>query len=561
MEYKGGGSVAGINNIVGAYSTNPKRVASKLSFEVGQVFSARISAVSEQNMELILKLLDGWQFPAKLQQPLNFVPDGLAKFQVEGFKDGKLQIKLVNLKDDSEEINKDSLEDLLLENNIDVGKEDYETLKKMIKHNMPLSRENISKVKTIIDFKNKILSDSSEEDNFILKYTSNKNIDINNEQGKNIQRILKGFFSELKGLSEDDIFTMLENNIEFTEENIKSFKKLVNEDSIIYKEVKSIQEKADGREVNKQPAEVEVNKTALNSNQERNNYKLTEEKRNEAHSLLKVLESDIKQGNISKEDLKLYESLKKLIEDDGSAASNIKLEEVTHGKTERLIPGYEGDKVDEEIVNQNDKPPVQEPKHYEDKLKSAMKMEKGEMEAVVKEQLSSKIEDMKTVIKNVLKEEMDGSSETFSKILGSIKENINDFKVFNSLSNQYYFMDIPINLNKDEYPCKLIIKDDRKSGKKIDSKNVSLVVSVKTVNIGIVDAYVKVREQNMSIDIKCEESSINVLSSGKNIILSELRQLGYNAFIDIEKKQAEATISNCSDFFEDSGINSINTRV
>jgi hypothetical protein len=88
-----------------------------------------------------------------------------------------------------------------------------------------------------------------------------------------------------------------------------------------------------------------------------------------------------------------------------------------------------------------------------------------------------------------------------------------------------------------------------------------LVVSVKTVNIGTVDAYVKVRERSMNIDIKCEESSIKLLDSGKNIILNELRELGYSAFIDVTKKQAEVNLPNCSDFFDDSGINSINIRV
>ncbi|MBL4936813.1 hypothetical protein JK636_13710 [Clostridium sp. YIM B02515] len=554
MEYEGGGSVAGINSIIGAYNINPKRVSSKLSFEIGQVFTARVAAISEQNKELILKLLDGWQFPAKLQRPLDFVPDGLVRFQVKGFKDGKLQIKLVNLKDENEDINKDTLEDLLLESNIDISKEDYDTLKKMIKHNMPLTRENISKVKTIIDFKNKILSDSSEEDKFILKYTSNKNIDINSEKGKNVQNILKGFFDELKNLSEDDIFTMLENNIDINEDNIKSFKKLVNENSVVYKEVKNIAQKASGLEVTKKMA-VSDNETVKENTflAESNDKKIIEQK-DKVYSILKVLEADMEEGNLSSENIKLYEDLKKIMSDDVDKKQNTDTKEVP-------IKKPEGDSTAAEDDVNNIKIQDNEIKHTEIKHKNNVNSNRSEIEAEVKQQLSDKTEEIKTIIKNLLKEDMEADSETFSKVFASIKENINDFKVFNSLSNQYYYMDIPINLRKEEYPCRLIIKDDRKSGKKIDSKNVSLVVSVKTVNIGTVDAYVKVRERSMNIDIKCEESSIKLLDSGKNIILNELRELGYNAFIDVTEKQAEVNLSNCSDFFDDSGINSINIRV
>lgn len=555
MEYEGGGSVAGISNIIGAYNINPKRVSSKLSFEIGQVFTARVAAISEQNKELILKLLDGWQFPAKLQRPLDFVPDGLARFQVEGFKDGKLQIKLVNLKDENEDINKDTLEDLLLESNIDVSKEDYDTLKKMIKHNMPLTRENISKVKTIIDFKNKILSDSSEEDKFILKYTENKNIDLNSEKGKSVQNILKGFFAELKNLSEDDIFTMLENNIDINEDNIKSFKKLISEDSVVYKEVKNIATKGSGIEAAKRDMAVLDNETVKENTflAEGNDKKIIEQK-DKVYSILKVLEADMEEGNLSPENIKLYEDLKKVVSEDVNKNQNTDTKEVPLKKPE-------GDSIAAEDEGKNIRSQDNDIKQTEIKHKNIVNSNRSEIEAEVKQQLSDKTEEIKTIIKNLLKEDMEADSETFSKVFASIKENINDFKVFNSLSNQYYYMDIPINLRKEEYPCRLIIKDDRKSGKKIDSKNVSLVVSVKTVNIGTVDAYVKVRERSMNIDIKCEGSSIKLLDSGKNIILNELRELGYNAFIDVTEKQVEANLSNCSDFFDDNGINSINIRV
>jgi hypothetical protein len=425
--------MAGINNIAGSYNINPKRVSSKLSFEVGQVFSARVIGTSDENKNIMLRLMEGWQFPAELEKSLEFIPQGLIKFQVEGFQEGKLQLKIIN--DKQKDKNKTSLEDLILDNNMNVNKEDIEILKNMIKHNMPLTKENIAHIKSVLGFKNKIFNESSEEDKFISRYAAGKNIDLNSEEGKDIEKSLKGFFRELKGMPVDDIFTMLENGLELNEENIKSFNKLVYEDSILYEDLKSL--------------EKELNISSYNQ----------------------------------------------------------------------------------------------------------------DVEIELKEQLSHKLEELKAIIKNAIKQTESMDSEGYKKIFELLKGNINDIKVFNTISNQYYYMDIPVQLNSNEYGCKLMIKDDRKSGKRIDSKNVSLVISVNTVNIGIIDSYIKVREHNMNIDLRCEEQWIKLLSQGKNIILKEIANLGYNVFVNINKREKAATLSNCQEFFQDSSLESINIRV
>lgn len=429
--------MAGIGNIIGAYNINPKRVSSKLTFEVGQIFSAKIVSPNELNKELILKLLDGWQFPAKLEKPLDFAPEGLVNFQVEGFKDGKLQIKIVNNNQEKEIEQKGSLKALLDEINIDADKEDLNIFEKMIKHNMPITKENISKIKTILDFKERIAENPQKEDSFIKKYIQSKGIDDNSAKAGKMEKLLKGFLGGLKNISEDEIFTMLENDIDLTEDNIKSFLKIFNgEDSYIYKKLNSLKDI-----FTKQLSE---NKTS-----------------NENNNLIEVIES--------------------------------------------------------------------------------------------------RIHEMKSIIKNLI--EKDNSEEGYNKIIQELKENINDFKVYNSVSNQYYYLDIPLDTYKSQYSCKLLIKDDRKSGKKIDSKNVSLVVSVKADTIGTVDAYIKVKEENMNVEIKCHKQWIKILSEGKNKLLNELSESYNNVFININERKAEANLVNCSDFFEDNNLGSINIRV
>ncbi|MCM8711072.1 hypothetical protein M2651_08530 [Clostridium sp. SYSU_GA19001] len=433
--------MAGIGSIIGSYNINPKRVSSKLSFEIGQIFQAKIISASEFNKDIVLRLSDGWQFPASLLKSMDFIPEGLIKFQVEGFKDGKIQLRIVNDTKEDVKSKDSSIEDLILENNIEVSKDDIDILKKMVKHNMPLTKENISRVKTILDFKHRITVDINEEEIFIGKYVNSKGIDIDSTKGKKIEEVLKGFFNALKSISTDDILTMLENNIDLTEENIKSFVKVFKEDATIYRELK-----------------------------------------------------------IASKDISLEKSI-------------------------------------EQMLDNND------------------------VEVVIKEQLKNKTEEMKNIIKNLMEIEGDLTLETYDKVIQSLKEFCNDFKVFNSVNNNYYYLDIPVNINKDEYECKLLIKDNRKSGKKIDSKNVSLVLSVKTVNIGVVDAYIKVREQNMNVDIKCDEEWIKIFNLGKYKLLNELSMLKYNVFLNIDKRVTEANLVNCSNFFEDSTLNNINIRV
>ena len=51
--------MAGIHNIGNVYSSNSKKISSKLSFDVGEKFKGKIIKAGEGN-EVVVKLLDGW---------------------------------------------------------------------------------------------------------------------------------------------------------------------------------------------------------------------------------------------------------------------------------------------------------------------------------------------------------------------------------------------------------------------------------------------------------------------------------------------------------------------
>src|SRR3712207_6213145 len=148
----------------------------------------------------------------------------------------------------------------------------------------------------------------------------------------------------------------------------------------------------------------------------------------------------------------------------------------------------------------------------------------------------------------------------YTTLFRSIRQDMNDFKVFNTLSDQYYYMDIPINVNKDEYECKLVIKDERKKGKKIDSKNVKIATSVKTVNMGVIDAFISINNKIMNIDLKSNKKWMSILDGKKQGVLNALKSTGYNVYMSVSEREEEFNISTCSKFFQDNGTSAIDIK-
>ncbi|BDR85560.1 hypothetical protein [Clostridium tetani] len=508
--------MAGILNVNDAYNINLKRITNKLSFQIGEVFLARVMSLGEENEDILLRLLDGWQFPAQLKEHLDFQPTGLIRFKVEGFKDGKLQLMILDARDPEEKLKEDSIEGALRRENIDLDKKDYTLLEKMVKHNMPLTKENISNIKNLTEMINRFSKNGEEANSFIEKYIESRNISIDSKEGEFIKNTLKGFFKELSTLGEDDILTMLENGLDITEDNIKSFNSLCKESSLynklrgledILKESKVLSQNIqDGKEILKN-----------NTNLEQN-----------------ILEKKVISDNISKD---TSESKDKIIDNKNEFIGEKEITNIKEKEIETLSKG-------------NTK------KIIEDGKNTLYRKEE-----IVKEQINSKIEDMKSILKDLLDSKTHYRLNDHEKLFGLMKQELNDFKVFNTLSNQYYYLDLPVNVNKDEYECKLIIKDERKKGKKIDKQNVKIATSIKTINMGIVDAFIGINKNVINVDIKAEELWINILKFKKQQLLNALEDKGYNVYMNVSKKEEDFNLSNCSDFFEDKNINAIDLKV
>ena len=634
----------GVWNINNGYNVNSKKVSSKLTFEVGERFAGRVVEKGE-GKDITIKLSDGWQFIAELDGNVDLNALKLVKFQVDGFENGKLKLKLVQSEDKDEVTGDENFQDVIEKEGL--SKEDIDVLKNMVKHNIPLTRDNINQIKGLIQFNEKMNADPKEIDAFIKTYLQSKGIDSNSSDGQVIKEMLTKFLDEYKSMSSDDILAFIENNLDFSEENIESFNKLFKGDSSIEQIIKNINDSLNSLEkfdntsnsnidkvmnnksLNKEPELVKNNINAVKalvSKTYNENDPLT--KRINVLDVLKTLtgsersETELAQKNASKEissseettlPSSLIEKLDnkeivKLIKDTmgNDLTNNINpktqaerlVESANKSKLEDLLSNIEGREVkltDSEFKAFNEmlnnklegKDGIQGNafKDISTKVNTSNNIQNKEVEInaikenledmdfddiLLKNKLSTKdsvhiemkekIDNVRDIVKNLISH-TELKADGYEKIMSLIKNNINDIKVFNSISNEYYYLNVPITANSQEYPCKLIIKDNRKDGKKIDKTNAKMIVSVKTINLGEVDGYLTMRDKRIDVNLKCESDFTSVLNKNKSKLVDGLSTLGLFVNISVSAKEKPVDIVNCRNFFNDLTISTIDIKV
>lgn len=795
--------MAGIWNISGSTNVEQKKITGKLSFDIGDVFMAKIIDKNDSGQMVEIKTADGWKFQARLDKPLEQLPDGLVRFQVQGMENGVLTLRLSEKPDSNSRKIEQDIENILKELNIDFTKDDLSLFMKMIKFNMPLTKENIAEIKSLIDFQGKIKENGEEEQSFIQKYLSKNNIDPDSEEGQNAEATLKDFFTALKSLSHEDILTLRENGIELTKDNIDSFKRIMDNNNVIYDDVKELSSSIEKQSEDYSGKGSEpVNNTAIKniiSLMENNGEKLSEdisvnikdivssfienkynqslnpaENKNPGEKNVSLnsdfisrisekidnIVSDLVDKNMEelKADLIIKttassesaadsdtlsapeqfsepEQITRTMENPEQIASaaataavqessgiteseeitepseilksintftqNLKadmikeLSSISEGisqeipvktdnspaaKAEKIImlsstlADRISDSIDKSVNNYLMKPDnaahikqdvprnILIRSYIEDLLNKAFNNVKEfdksdaviadkftglkngilnkvhnflefsylirdkddaseeiaaageklknnigetaekEMGSVqlkdsieniideliknitdtiddsrqddpgiikntresienVKKEFIEKNRELITDIKDFIQQKSGLKPEQYNKIVEQMRSNINDFRVYNSLSNNYYLLDLPINVSDKQYDCRLMIKDDRKNGKKIDSRDVKFVVSVGTLNMGTIDAFINVKNDNLKIDVKSESKWIRLLNSGRNKLVESLKIMGYNVYLTFSESKTPADLPECREFFNDFSLSILDTKV
>ena len=803
--------MAGIWNVNNIYNSSQKKVSGKLTFQVGETLAAKVVSLSSDGKSVLVRTIDGWQFPAVLEEPLEQIPDTLLRLQVEGYEDGKVKLKILPNAHHQDIGEQEPF--AVIANNNNLSTEDKELLKAMATFSMPLNRQNISKIKSLANFLEKIKDSDEEITQFITKYLASNNIDQISEKGREVTNTLKNFLKELKSLTLEDLLFMEEVGVDLTEENITSFKKVFKEAQGLEKSLETFTKEikdfkgmrintpvgnsgelplaatdSDFKQQNHRSVDISsypseaitkqdasnvedynygsvkdiINKENILGNKEFLKDKLlgmitrafdikggkdellfkneavdkmidqvvndlkpfinssdtnqvdeaAEKLMRDTPSLNKLVEPEeinlklkniesVIRAELSAEkkiaaatedyrntmkteildrlskggkiaagssgffpksdaiqeklenmlqnmkplmgigDNQVSESVKAFIEDNpmieifieperirtklenisqvvrekisSSQEVNIAIKDLkdfiiseTEGKLSQFYDfenqGWDmlqinslveevSDKIVEQLVQLRtsednksinevirtvfkENPEVEmflEPEEVktvlqhlmrkDEKLSSHRENNVDNSSSHIIEEINNKLDDIKSMIRSIVETKSELGKEAWNSIINNLKANLNDIKIFNSISGQYYYLDVPIKVLNDEYPCKLIVKDDRESGKRIDSNNVRMAVSISTVNIGVVDAYITVQEKNMKIDFKCDERWVKIIDMAKQKLWKLLDTSVYNISISVQKKEKEMSIANAREFFESSRNLNINAMV
>lgn len=676
----------GVFNVGNSYNTNNKRISSKLTFDSGEKFSGKIIKKDDKN-EVTIKLIDGWEFSAQIDGDIEGLENGLQRFQVEGFVDGKLKLKVIAKNIKGDELAQGEFNDIISSSGL--SKEDVVLLKSMLKFDIPLTKENIREIKGLIQFLDKIQANPKEIDEFISKYLMGKGIPQNSEEGIKINNVLKEFLGEFKTLSYEDILLFIENDMEFNKENIKGYNNLFKGKENLIKVLDNISNSipelndfskknmlennlkqsikgldtstispksidVDGQNIEEQriskiPQYINGQETSANNKLANDVYQKSDTGNSKVSilSLLKsisgksedLLNTSLKEiltsrrmdftssefdrvfnliNTMKPEELinKLKETISefneigaKNIVDDFSDYLNktnnetlgvrealdfskgqlekvlssimgkgitlteeefLKLKDVINLKNQGIIDNEVpqdqiGNDLAKDILtkdsiiglnsNNIDKVNINENNIINKNLTTSIPTKE-----LVEASLNKGAEGSKEIIKDLISN-LKSESLISEKILDIIKNNINDIKVFNKISSEYYYADIPVNIREREYPCKIIVKDNRKEGKKIDSTNVKMVVTVETKNLGTVDGYMQVLDKKINIELKCEEKFVKIIDMTKSKLVNNIENMGFLVNVKVSKKENEVSLTTCRDFFSSNAGISLDRRV
>lgn len=639
-----------INNIstftYGKYITTEKvSFRGGYEFNQGDTLKGRVIKEDSQSNKVTIKLTNGMEIEAELQGEVD-LKGGLLNFEVAELKDNMLFLKLTanNTEIINEEIAKESIDEIMnfiLKEGL--KKEDYNMLKAMVKYNIPLTRENITTVKSIMEFSDKMNNNPVEIKNFINSYLNSRDIAANSKEGVYVSQKLYEFFEAFSKTDLQEVLLFLENDIEFTKENLESFNKLFNNENAMEKVINEVNEKLGNaiaiedntlnREILEKTLNQEYSKDVIeyknNSNNDINDMKevndIKEIKNINDIKDIKDIKNindikDIKDNSINnisilsksstgktiqatlikesskdniindgvksdffmeddvKEIIKVLKNENKSMVNENKSELNINKEVLREsilkhtGKEVRLNDAEA--KLLEVIINKDEikDKEINFIKNLFNSVESRQKGEEKELKSNdirenifniskdLSKNITEKSEGAKEVIRNIISN-LKESDENSSQILNIMKNSINDLKLFNKINDQYYCLDVPINFKENEYPCKLIIKDDRKEGKSIDSSNFKVAISVKTVKLGTVDALLNVKNRNIDLQLKCDKSVMNLFVISKEKLKEIVESSGFSTKIEIVERTEELQLSSCREFFNDNNIAAVDITV
>lgn len=590
---------------------------SKLTFKKGDSFSARILRLDGNSKDVVIKLLDGRVFPAKVEGEISQdkLDNYLYKFELRGFSGGKFELGIVeanlieNVNGAGEDGVRDPLMDELLKNlDFPISKEDVPILKAMLKNNIPLTEENLLEIKGLNAFSEKAgtVEGQKQIEDFVNKFIEAKGININGYRGQTMKDVLKSFFNEIANFSKDDVLMMKSLGIKLTAEDVRAFAKVTSANYNVESEIKNtidlIDKHIDGNNVKAEESVKDENLVTLLGNEESS---AIAQKKDAGKNLFESHSKEVenpKENTVNIEDPKNDAGIKDEgavnaqksegkdvingvnIDEGNSSSKATDAENDTVAKTpDKEVDPDKADNIDDKAVNNRGDKVADKTNNIakdgeevkSDSGKNFVNHEVSEgkvsdkgknilIKSMLAEGIKTEIKERLSMLKENIIELMksqEKSPQVFEGISRLIENKFQEFKMFNSINDNYYMLNLPINNKDDEYGCKMIIKDDRSKGKKIDSENIKIAASVDTVHMDIVDAFITVNKSRADIEIVSSKVFTGILNRYKDNLMKDLYSNRYVFNIRITERKKEFSFVNCREFFEDTDFSTINTRV
>lgn len=580
-----------INNI-SAFTYGKYMRTEKITFKgsselkLGDTLKGVVIKQDSEGNNVTIKLTNGMEIDAELQGEVD-LKGGILNFEVIDLKDNTLFLKLASnnkevIKEQGGNEGIDEIMNFILKEGL--KKEDYNMLKAMVKYNIPLTRENITTVKSVLEFSGKMNNNPEEIKSFINTYLNSRDIVVNSREGLQIAQKLYEFFKAFSQADLQEVLLFLENNIEFTKENLDSFNKLFNSENTMEKVIDAVNEEIgkaiaiEDELLSENTVEQSLKQITLkNGDEYTGKGQGTEVGKTIMATLVKessksqsindnIVRDIIKNHSITDDDAK--EIIKLMRNDSNYVMSKETLKEniLKHTGREVVLNDVEAKSleaiINKEVIKDKD---INFIKNLFNNIESkqisvAKELESNEIRENIfnisknlAKNVTEKSEGAKEVIRNIISNLKEGNGNS-AQILNIMKSSINDLKLFNKINDQYYCLDVPVNFKENEYPCKLIIKDDRKDGKVIDSTNFKVAVSVKTKKLGTVDAFLNVRNRNIDIQLKCDKSVMNLFVISKDKLKDIVESSGFSTKIEVIERTEKLQLLSCREFFNDNNI-------
>lgn len=418
----------------------------------------------------------------------------------------------------------------------------------MVSHSIPLTRDNINKIRSVLQFNEKVNFDPDEVNKFIEKYVAGKNIDINSSEGRKIQDTLTKFFEQFKNMSEDDIFMFIENNIDFSTENIESFNKLFKGNSSIEKILMDIQEKLNNIDLDKDFIESINSKISMLDKQETQNVNKGFVD-TASQSLASKIYADNNPMNTKVDVLDLLKTLASNNSEESKSMSNVNQDNISENINKSLA-----DKL-------QDKSFFNEVKSIIGNINTSEEIPKTQASSLIESTNKAKIEDLlsrtegrevklsddeyKMIKEAVSKYKGDSSDESFPQKAKSTP--LNTFNIKN-MNTQFS--------GADKFKGFNISREDA-----IKENIQEKINSVKTINLGEIDGYITLKNNKLDVNLKCDPKFSDIINNHKAQLSNGLSSLGLLANVNVSVKERPVDISNCREFFSDVTISAIDTKV